>query len=115
VTDAFTAAGAVFAEIAVSFGFGNAVASARADRGAGSASDALGRLIFDFRGGGQTFRIVAPLAAERAALEEDGRTDTGTVVDGEFLYVENASGHVIPHRIEYIDDFIIPICTENFK
>ena len=36
-----------------------------------------------------TFGIVTPLAAERAALEEDGRTDAVSVVDRELLNVED--------------------------
>ena len=40
-------------------------------------------------GGCYAFRVLAPWAAQRAALEEDRRANTGTVMDGISLDVEN--------------------------
>ena len=42
----------------------------------------------------QPLRVVAPGAAQRAALHEDGAADAGAVIDGEFLDVENEAGRV---------------------
>ena len=38
---------------------------------------------------------MAPLAAQRAAFEEDGRADAWTIVEGEFLDIENRTGKLV--------------------
>ena len=37
----------------------------------------------------ETFRVMAPEAAQRAAAQEDCSADTGTIVDRETLNIEN--------------------------
>ena len=69
----------------------------------------------DFGRGGQSFRIVTPLAAEGTALEKHGRPDAGTVVNGKFLDVENTSALHRRYLVSVVDEFIIPISGGNFK
>ena len=38
---------------------------------------------------GLSLRVVAPHARQRAALHEHGGADAGSIVDGEFLDIEN--------------------------
>ena len=47
------------------------------------------------------FRISAPAAAERTALEENRRADARPVIDAEFLDVENNAGKVRIFRHDY--------------
>jgi len=65
---------------------------------AGLASDAKHRKPLRLQAGGEAFGIVAPGAVKRAALEEDGSAEAGTVFGGEALEVEEealrrGSGH----------------------
>ena len=46
----------------------------------------------DLRLSGNALRVVAPGAAQRAAFEEDCRSDAGPVFDAESLHVENDAG-----------------------
>ena len=56
------------------------------------ASDAAVRCDEDLGSRAHTFRIVAPPAGERAALEEDGRADPRAIMHAESLHIEDESG-----------------------
>ena len=65
------------------------VGSVRAHLEAVPAIDALVRIEHDLGSKADALRVLAPEAAERAALQEDGRADAWSVVDGEPLDVED--------------------------
>jgi len=59
-----------------------------------TASDAGASAEHKLRGGTEPFRIMAPLAAQRASFQEYGLSYARTVVDGKFFDVKNNSGHM---------------------
>ena len=44
---------------------------------------------------GDTFRVMTPQTPQRTALKENSSADSGSVMDAEELYIENASGSVV--------------------
>ena len=78
------------AEDACALGTGSATA-------AGTTVDAFLLLEQHLRLGGEPFGIMAPGAAEGTSLEEDSRTDAGSVVETELAYLENDRRRLILH------------------
>ena len=67
----------------------SSMARVRAGGGTLAAAQAAGLVFDQFGVGGLAFRVVAPPAAQRAAFEEHGGADAGTVVDRELADVED--------------------------
>jgi len=61
----------------------------RAEPDTFTATDAAFSVVDMLHCDAQSFRIVAPPAGQRTSLEKNRRTDTGTVMNSKFLYVEN--------------------------
>jgi hypothetical protein len=60
----------------------------RAELNTITATDAAFFVVNMLRCDGPSFRIVAPPAGQRTSLEKNRRADTGTIMNGKFLYVE---------------------------
>jgi hypothetical protein len=54
-----------------------------------AATDTAFSVVNMLRCDGPPFRIMAPPAGQRTSLEKNRRADTGTIMNGKFLYVEN--------------------------
>ena len=76
-----------------------------------AAADALVRVTGCLRAGADALGIVAPDAAQRAALEKQRRAYARAVVDGEALYVHQQAGG---QRVVHVDSLLWR-CCEFFR
>ena len=84
-------AGGTAGKIGDDAGLGQGTGPLRAGLDAGPAADALGAVVHLLHLGRDAFRVMAPGAAQGAALEEDGNANTWPVVDRIFFDVEDTA------------------------
>jgi hypothetical protein len=77
--------------------FRHAVALIGAHCHAAAAANTLSRIVIQLLTSQLGFRIVAPKTIQRTTFEKNSGTDTRTIVNAEFLDIEDRSHNTPPH------------------